>query len=892
MTLAGGTRLGPYEILQAVGAGGMGEVYRARDTRLERTVAIKILSSHLSSSPAVRERFAREAQTVSQLSHPHICALYDVGQADGVDYLVMEYLEGETLAQRLAKGPLPPDRALRCAIEIADALDKAHRQGIVHRDLKPGNVMLTKSGVKLLDFGLAKAVAPATHGPHPQATSLPTVLGSPELTQHGAVLGTFQYMAPEQLEGKEADARSDLFAFGATLHEMATGRRAFSGASQAALVSAIMTAEPPTVSSLQPAAPPALDRLVRKCLAKDPEERWQSAADLASELRWIAEGAAATAPPRVPAPARPARREWLAWALAAAAAALAGWALLRSPSERVARAPMRLSIDLPGKSALRAVALSPDGTRLAFVARDASGRKQLWIRPLDSLAVEALPGTENPSFPFWSPDGRFLGFFADGKLKKIAAAGGPPQTLCDAPVPRGGSWSPEGVIVFAPISDGPLFSVPSSGGAPTQLTRLDPARGETSHRWPYFLPGGRQLLYVVSTFALSGEQERMGVYSRELGSGEERFLVRANSTVAYAPPGYLLFFREGSLLAQPFDAKKALIEGDPVSVAEEVQFFSGTYYPMFSVSGGTLVVQPRGALGAAQLEWFDRDGTATGSIGGPSDQTNPRISPDGQRVALDATDPKTRNIDIWIHELSGGIARRLTSHPAIDALPTWSPSGDRIAFMSLRQIHPDLYTTSSDGAGDDRTILQSDRTKMATDWSPDGRFLLYRVVDATSNLQIWVVPLEGDGSPRPFLQTGFGVSDGQFSPDGRWVAYASNESGTWEIYVAPFPGPGANWKVSSTGGSEPRWRRDGKELFFLAPDGTLMASEVTIGSTFGAKPPRTLFRIRRREPTYAADLFSYDVSPDGQRFLVNTDVGELDDARLTVVLDWAAGLEP
>ncbi len=887
MTLSSGTRLGPYQIVAPIGAGGMGEVYRARDTRLERTVAIKVLPEHLCSSPAVRERFTREAQTISQLSHPHICALYDVGRAEDVDYLVMEYLEGETRAERLAKGPLLPERALRCAIEIADALDKAHRQGIVHRDLKPANVMLTKSGVKLLDFGLAKAAAPERRPAN--STSLPTVPGSPELTQHGAILGTFQYMAPEQLEGKEADARSDIFAFGATLHEMTTGRRAFAAESQAGLITAILTAEPPPISSLQPAAPPALDRVVRKCLAKDPEERWQSAADLGSELRWIAEGPAA-APPR--AASRAGRREWVAWALTAVALLLAAGVMLRSPPRpETPAAPMRLSLDLPEKSALRAVALSPDGTRLAFVARDVSGKKLLWLRSLDSLAVQGLPGTENPSFPFWSPDSRFLGFFADGKLKKIDASGGPPQTLCDAPLPRGGSWSRDGIIVFAPVPDGALYRVSSSGGTPTQLTHKDAARGETTHRWPAFLPDGRHFLYVVTSFAGTEEAEGMGVYARSIDSGEERFLVRASSTVAYAPPGHLLFVRDGNLLAQSFDPERLRVSGEPVSIAEGVQFFPGMYYAPFTTSAtGAVLYQSRAAASAAQLVWVDREGRKADLVGPPGDQANPRISPDGRRVALDVTDPRTGNIDIWVHEFSGGLARRLTSNPAIDMGPTWSPSGDRIAFSSVRQGSPNVYLTSSSGGGGDEPVAQAEGMEWATDWSPDGRSVLYRYVEETTNPALWLAPLEGDRTPTSFLEAEFGVSDGQFSPDGRWVAYASNESGRWEIYVTAFPGPGGNWKVSSAGGSEPRWRRDGAELFYLAPDGTLMAAEVKPGLALEADPPRPLFQIRRREAVYAGDFFSYDVAPGGERFLVNQDVGEVEDVRLTVVLDWAAQL--
>jgi Tol biopolymer transport system component len=885
MALAPGSRLGPYEILAPLGAGGMGEVYRARDTRLERTVAVKVLSPQLSASPESRQRFDREAKTISQLSHPHICALHDVGHQDGVDYLVMEYLEGETLSDRLVKGALPLEQTLKYGQQIADALDKAHRQGIVHRDLKPSNVMLTKSGVKLLDFGLAKTFeTPAAKG---SLTSLPTQQG---LTHEGTILGTFQYMAPEQLEGRDADARTDIFALGAVLYEMATGEKAFSGATQASLIGAILHTEPAPISSVQPMTPPGLERVVRTCLAKDPEERWQSAADIKRELCWVEEGSSAG----VAAPGLPRRSARLfPWAFAAVALLVSGAALLRYRNRTsVFAGPMRSSIVLSDKSAVRAVALSPDGTRLAFIARDASGKNLLWVRPLDSLAEQPIPGTENPSFPFWSPDGRSIGFFADGKLRRIEASGGPPQTICDAPSSRGGSWSREGTILFAPVSDGQLYRVSASGGLPTPVTRLDPSRGETSHRWPVFLPDGRRFLYLVASFGFGGQMEKMGIYVGSLDSKEERFLVRANSSIAYAPPGYLLFSRERNLMAQRFDPKRMQIEGDPLPVAEQIQYFSQIFDALFSVSeNGLLLYQPRAASSLAQLVWFGRSGKQGGSLGPPGDQANPRISADGKRVALDIHDPLTGNSDIWIYETSGGSPTRLTSNPGIDNVPIWSPDGSRIVFRAIRRAHSDLFQKDSNGARSEEPLLQSERNKQPNDWSRDGRSILYRELDATRNYKLWVLPMEGGGKPLEFLQTTFGVMDGQFSPNGHWVAYASNESGKWEIYVAPFPGPGNNWKVSGAGGSEPRWRGDGRELYYLAPDGKLMAVDVKEGPPFEASPPRALFQTRPRGHVSSADSFSYDVTADGQRFLVNTDVGGDVSPPLTVVLNWAAELK-
>jgi Tol biopolymer transport system component len=910
MTLVPGSRLGPYEVVSPLGAGGMGEVYKAKDTRLERTVAVKVLPQHLSSSEEMRQRFEREAKTISQLSHPHICALYDVGSHEGTEYLVMEYLEGDTLAGRLAKGALPLEQTFKSGIEIADALDKAHRQGIVHRDLKPGNVMLTKSGVKLLDFGLAKVFEQpldaagreqAAAKQHPMAklsqTAIPTVMGSPNLTQEGTILGTFQYMAPEQLEGKEADARTDIFAFGAVLYEMATGRKAFEGKSQASLISAIMSSEPAPISTVQPMCPPALDRVVKMCLAKDPEDRWQSAGDVGKELKWIAEGSQAGVP--APVTARRKKRERLAWGMTTlilllALAAAIGAAIRYAHRAAALSRPMRASIVLPEKTALRGVAVSPDGRRLAFVAREASGNNLLWIRPLDSLAAQPLPGTENPSFPFWSPDSRFIGFFADGKLKKIDASGGPPQTLCDVPISRGGTWNREGVILFAPIAS-PVYRVSAAGGLATPVTRFDTSRGEITHRWPFFLPDGRHFLYLVAVFGSGGQQEKMGIYAGSLDSKEEKLLLHANSNVAYVPSfaraseGYLLFFRDGSLLAQPFDAAGLRITGDPFPVAEQIQYFPQTYLALFSVSeDGLLLYQPRSASAGSRLVWFDRNGKEIGSLGTPGNQANPRISPDGKRVALDITDSKTGNTDIWIYESSRGIATRFTFDPAEDTTPIWSPDGSRIVWGSNRKgSGQDLYQKDSSGAGSEEALFQSGSGKVPTDWASDGRFILHRATDPNTR-GLWVLPLTGDRKPIPFVKT---TSDtGQFSSDRRWVAYSSNESGKWEVFVVPFSGPGGPWQVSTAGGSEPRWRRDGKELFYLAPDGKLMVVEVKPASAFEAGEAKPLFQTRRREHVSSTDLFSYDVSADGHRFLVNTDVGEVSSSPLTVVLNWAAEL--
>jgi eukaryotic-like serine/threonine-protein kinase len=888
MPLTPGTRLGPYEVLAPLGAGGMGEVYRAKDTRLDRTVAVKVLPSDLAADADRRARFEREGRAVSSLNHPHICTLHDIGRESGaqgaIDYLVMEYVDGENLGDKLLRGPLPLDQVLRYGAEIADALDKAHRHGIVHRDLKPGNVMLTRSGTKLLDFGLAKQGG--VGGKSEPLSTLETK--AKPLTTEGTLLGTFQYMAPEQLEGRDADARTDIFALGALLYEMATGKRAFVGRNQASLIAAIMSSEPPPISALRPTTPAALDWVIRTCLAKDPEERWQSAHDVVSQLTWIAQSASQAGRSGPSMPRRKSFGFLIFLIVAALIAALVIVAFqVHSPAQP--QGAVRSSIVLPEKSALRAAVLSPDGTKMVCVARDASGRNLLWIRLLDSLVLQPLPGTDNPSFPFWSPDGRSIGFFADGKLKRIEAAGGPAQTLCDAPIGRGGSWGGDGVVLFAPTPDGPLYRVSASGGSATRATRKDPVRGETSHRWPFFLPDGKHFLYLVASFGSHAQQDKLGVYAASLDSTEETLLVRTNSSTAYAP-GYLLFFRERNLLAQPFDAKSLRTTGDALPIAEDIQFFPQTFSALFSVSdNGLLLYQPRASSAVSQLTWFDRSGKAAGTVGAPGDQANPRISPDGKRVALDIADPQTGNMDVWIYEMAGGIGTRLTSDPAIDSDPVWSPDGRRVSFTSLRKGQPDLYQRSSNGAGNEEEILVSDRSKYPCDWSPDGRLMLYRAMDADSNMELWAVPVGADKTPIPFIKMTFGVTQGQFSPDGRWVAYASNESGKWEIYVAAFPGPGGNWRVSSAGGSEPRWRRDGKELFYLAPDAKLMAVEVKGGAVFEAGTARPLFQTHRREHIASTDMFSYDIGPDG-RFLVNTDVGDAAPPSPTLVLNWPAAL--
>jgi eukaryotic-like serine/threonine-protein kinase len=889
MTLSAGARLGPYEILSALGAGGMGEVYKARDTRLERTVAIKVLQSHLSSSPEDRQRFEREAKTISALSHPHVCALYDVGNQDGVEYLVMEYLEGETLEGRLAKGPLPLEQTLRYGIEIADALDRAHRQGIVHRDLKPANVMLTKGGLKLLDFGLAKAIPPPASTS--SLTALPTA--AQNLTAEGMILGTFQYMAPEQLEGGEADARTDIFAFGAVLYEMATGRKAFSGTSQASTIGAILHTEPPPISTVQPMAPPVLDRVVKTCLSKDADDRFQTAHDVRLQLQWIAEGGSqAGLPASVVARRRSRERLWAVWALLStvAAVALAAWMFGNRPE------PPRvfLSSILPPENVQfafgsGAMALSPDGSRVAFPGSLADGKRMLFVRPLAAISAQPLAGTEGAAWPFWSPDSRFLGFFASGKLKKIEASGGPPETITDAQSGRGGSWNREGVIVFAATHRSSLARVSAAGGTPAPMTELDASRGETTHRLPFFLPDGRHFLYLALGPAAGATGNALWIGSLDSKKGE--LLLRVDSSAAFAPSsagasrGHLLFLREETLMAQPFDAKKRRLTGEAFPVAEHVSQGQSNN-AIFSVSeNGLLAYQAGGSLELSQLTWFDRNGKELEALGAPASYNRPRLSHDGLRVAVEITDPQTRAADIWVSDLTRRTQTRFTFDSADDSIPIWSPDDSRIAFMSGRKGPGDLYWKAADGTGAKELLLATGDAKPASDWSADGRFIAFTSFAIQANRgSLWGLSLP-DRKPTLFLQAAFSVSNGQFSPDGRWMAYQSEESGRTEIYVMSLPGPGGKWQVSTAGGRLAAWSRNGKEIFYLAPDGKLMSVDVKTTPTFQAGIPKALFSVRIK----STGGRHYDVSADGQKFLINVPARQETAPPVTLVQNWAAG---
>jgi Tol biopolymer transport system component len=885
MPLAPGTQLGPYEIVAPLGAGGMGEVYRARDTRLDRTVAIKILPAQFSSDPIRKQRFEREAKTISSLNHPHICVLHDIGHQDGTDYLVMECVEGETLAKRLEKGPLPFDQALQYGSQIAAALDKAHRSGVVHRDLKPGNIMVTKSGVKLLDFGLAKPVSEAFASG--ETLSISPARNRP-LTAEGAIVGTMQYMSPEQLEGKETDGRSDLFSFGAVLYEMLTGNHAFDGKSQASVIAAVLEHEPEPLSAVQPMAPPALDQLIRTCIAKDPEERIQTAHDVKLQLQWIAgKGSQAGEARRI----QVGRGRWhyAGWLVATVffvsmmAAGVAWW---RAGSRHVR--PMYFHASVPFLA--HDLALSPDGQTVAMVSYSAQANKYaLWTYEIGSRQTSLLNGTQGASYPFWSPDGKFVGFFADGKLKKVDVSKGQVQVLCDAPNGRGGTWNRDGVIVFTPDSLGVgLFRVSSSGGSPVELTKPETSGQEESHRWPVFLPDGKHFLYMVANF--SGEQSGINaIFIGSLDSQQKSRVVSASANAAYAEPGYLLYMRDNkTLVAQDFDPQRYVLSGEPHTVSEEVLTFPHVYRAVFSVSsGGVLVTQTGKGASISQLSWFDRSGKLVDTAGPPGTYNNVSLSPDGRRVATDETDADGWNIDVWIREPSRSATTRLTFNPSLDTTPIWSPDGKQVLFASNRKVGFRLYLKNADGSGSEQEVsdIGVHSQVNAWDWSRDSKHILVR-----KGGELWHLSWP-ERVARPLLQAKWTVRNAQFSRDGHWIAYASNETGNMEIYVSPFPGMNGKWQVSSVGGEEPRWRQDGKELFYLSPEGKMMAVAVTLGASLEAGAPVPLFQTHRRQAISAQDVFSYDVSPDGQRFFIATKADEANAAPLSVLLNWSSEME-
>ena len=881
----------------------MGEVYRARDTRLGRDVAIKVLPSHLSSDPDLKQRMEREARSISSLNHPHICTLHDIGSQDGVDFLVMEHLDGETLADRLHRGAMPIAEALQVAIKIADALDKAHARGIVHRDLKPANIMLTKHGPKLMDFGLAKP-APglsSASGAGPLTPSTPTMsvaalsASASPLTQKGTVVGTFQYMAPEVLQGAEADARSDVFSFGCVLYEMFTGRRAFEGKSQFSVLGAILDKEPERISTVLPNSPPRLDETVWLCLAKNPEQRYACMHDVRIQLEALAEAdpLAAGAPlgPSTQTSSR-SRVPWLITALAVLLALVIGAAyLFQSPKPA---AVVQSSI-LPPPSTMFVTmlpasgpaVLSPDGTRIAFTARDDKSKVLLYVRALASLAAQPLAGTEDAMYPFWSADGREIGFFTPGKLKKINANGGPPQILCDSISGRGGSWSGDGVIVFSPSTTQALLRVSASGGKPEPASKLDTAQAENSHRWPSFLPDGKHFLYWARN---SRAGELSVLYVGELGTLQAKALAKSETMAIYAS-GHLLFLRGQTLMAQSFNPSRLELGGEPVPIAEHVAINGASVRAMFSASNtGTLIYQTGEMSGGWNMVWWGRDGKQISTIPQSGRYLGPVLSPDGSKVAVEIFAGAQGIGDIWIFDLTRGTSTRLTFGPSNQGNPVWSSDGKTVYYASgSGAVY--IVAKAADGSAAERIVLQEkDTIEIPDGFSPDGRYLIYerKVPQNETTYHLWALPLFGDGKPFPIVKSTFDERYSAISPDGKWMAYQSNESGRWEIYITAFPGGGAKWQVSSVGGNAAKWRRDGKEIFYLDPSDNIVAVDVNAsGSAVQLGTSHILFQaigVQR-------DFGPYDVSADGKRFLLNS--GNLKEGSdpFTLVQNWPAELK-
>ena len=876
MPLQTGTRLGPYEIQGQLGAGGMGEVYKALDTRLNRIVAVKVLPPQFSATPEMKQRFDREAQTVAALNHPHICTLHDVGRQGDTDFLVMEYLQGETLAARIGRGPLAIDEALKVAIAVTDALEKAHGQGVTHRDLKPGNIMLTETGAKLLDFGLAKVTQTA------QATASGSLITAPgsSATTPGTILGTMQYMAPEQLEGKEADARTDIFAFGAVLYEMVTGRRAFEGKSQAHLIAAILSTQPEPISKLQAGAPSALDFLVRRCLAKDPEERVQTATDLVWKLRWIAGGA--TEGTLVPAPARrrPVPVAHVALGAVTAIVMAMAAAVFVFPRDTGARPSNRFLVDVPDMPVPEAVSISPDGRMIAYSAADGAGTA-IFIRPIGREVGQKLAGTEGAGRLFWSPDSKWIGFFAGGRLKKVEAAGGPPQNICETPDLLGATWNAAGVIVFG--SSKGLQRVLAAGGQPSQV-ELAGDVGKQSPREPYFLPDGRHFLFLAgSPKADTGAGAEAAIYAGSLESTGVTRVVASRSNAVYADPGYLLFHREGTLYAQAFDAEDLTVDGEAVRLADGLPYGDGGAAAFAAADRAALVFRndPRrqatasgptvtagGSFGGRPLRWIPRNGTAE-TAAEAAEWSGVDLAPDGKRAAAHRHDGDGG--DVWVFQVGQPTPAKFTFEAAQDnASPIWSPDGTRIAFSSQRNGKRGLYVKAADNSRAEELLLESEVPVMPMSWS--GERLVYWANDQRTAGDIWSVGTSGDKKPVPILQTPADERNPQVSADGKWLAYSSNETGRSEVYIRPFPeGPG-KIQVSVNGGVFPRWRRDGRELYFmsLVSLGSMMGSAIRVnGDSVDREVPRTLFQT-----LFVSNLHSrgqshaFAVTADGQRFLV------------------------
>jgi serine/threonine protein kinase/Tol biopolymer transport system component len=890
MPLVSGTKLGPYEILSPLGAGGMGEVYRARDTRLDRTVAVKILPEHLAQNTEAKQRFEREARSISSLNHANICALYDVGTQDSTSYLVMEFVQGETLEARLLKGPVPLKQALEYGIQICNALEKAHRAGIVHRDLKPGNIMLTPTGAKLLDFGLAKPVAsmvgkqvaPLTgeHTPSSPTINLTSLTATPQaLTQQGSIVGTFQFMAPEVLQGAEADARSDIFSLGCVLYEMVTGKRAFEGKSQISVMSAILEKDPEPITTLQPASPPALEQVVKTCLAKDPDERFQNVHDVKLHLKWIAEGGSQTAIP-VGSATRRRGRERLLWllvsGLAILASALAVWTYVHP--RLAGGGPVLALVPPPRDTRFVAFGLgsgpavvSPDETKLAFTAIDQNGVIKLWTRSLKANDAAAVPGTDGAVLPFWSADGRSLGFFAGGKLKTVELNGGNLQALADSSSPGRAAWAPDGTILFRPAASSPLFRVPSTGGQAVPVQPL--GSNDYSQSEPAILPDGEHFLLVVTD-----KRQHNRIELRSLASSETKLVLEGAGQPAYSG-GFLFFVRDRKVLAQPFDATSGKLSGTAAPLADA---------DSYSLSGPSVLAFQSYSL-ETHLQWFEKGGNASGTVGQVGSYVSPKIAPDGKQILFFQGAPQISGTnDLWSVPAAGGVSRRITFGPGWKLWSVWSPDGKYIAYGVSNAGKASIARRPADGSGAEETLasLGPEITSASVvDWSPDGRYLSYNAFNINQGrFALWIMPLFGDRKPFECTPGVTGNQyDGNFSPDGHWLAYFSDESGRLEVYVVPFPGLGGKYQISQEGGRQLRWDKKG-DLFFLTTGSQLMKAELNLSAqSLQVKSMHALFQMNLADE--AAPLF--DVTADGERFIAVTSARP-ESSSISLLLNWPA----
>ena len=907
-----GQTISHYKIIEKIGEGGMGVVYKAHDKKLDRDVALKFLPSHLSSSEQDKARFIQEAKAASALSHPNVCTIHDIQEHENQMFIVMDFVDGQTLRQK--KDSISFKQAIDIGIQVADGLAAAHEKGIVHRDIKPENIMIRKDGIaQVMDFGLAKLRGNVTR-----------------LTKEGSTVGTAGYMSPEQVQGQDADHRSDIFSFGVLLYELLTGQLPFRGVHETALAYEIVNVDPAPMSSIKPEIDPTLDAIVLECLEKDPRERTQSIAQVALDLKRCKRESSRQRVSRVTA-ARPIakppagysqdtavvkpaggspRLPWIVAALFLIGMVTFGVLYFKRPSTEVQTIrsyilpPERLTFATQSSGAGGShLALSPDGSMLAFVAADSSGKTHLMVRALNVLNAKELPATEGASYPFWSPDNRYIGFFQSGKMKRIEASGGPSVTICSASDGRGGSWSQDGVIIFSPSAGDPIYQVPAAGGAATAVTKLDSSHRETTHRWSHFLPDGKHFLYFSRSSFGGVEREEDALVVASLNGKVNKRLMPTKGNVVYAS-GCLIYLREKTLLAQPFDASKLETSGDAIPIAEPVDYDLGFNRAVFSVSqNGILIYKSSTLQSGFQLEWFDRTGKSLGKIAEPAEYASVALSPDEKKIAFDFYDYQSRNMDIWLYDIARTLKTRFTFDPSADGYPVWSPDGSRIIFNSDRRGHLDLYQKTTSGAGVEEILLESLEEKFPLDWSPDGKFLAYDVYDLKGVGDLWILPLDpkvagGDRKPFAFLQSEFEEYYCQFSPDMRWISYESNESGNWELYVRPFIGedeqPAINqtrkWQVSTNGASFSninKWNQNGKELFYQSNDNKLMAAEVkTSGSTFEVGAVQPLFEVKAK-----GTVVFYDVTADGQKFLMGVRITGESVPMLTLVTNWDAELK-